>query len=126
MTDEAPRPARRFLHVCYTCADTVPVTKFFVDGLALNQKWPSQKSNLQTLTGLSYPAIERELVALGEIIDSLADLGWTVEPLKLFSGQLTLRAQRDEERLILRYQTTARELSRLAMRILRCMAARWR
>jgi hypothetical protein len=35
-----------------------------VDGLALNQKWPSQKSKLQTLTGPSYTAIERELVAL--------------------------------------------------------------
>jgi hypothetical protein len=44
-----------------------------VDGLALNQKWPSQKSHLQTLTGQSYPAIERELVALGETIDALAD-----------------------------------------------------
>jgi catechol 2,3-dioxygenase-like lactoylglutathione lyase family enzyme len=29
------RPARRFLHVCYCCADTAPVTQFFVDGLQL-------------------------------------------------------------------------------------------
>jgi catechol 2,3-dioxygenase-like lactoylglutathione lyase family enzyme len=27
--------ARRFLHVCYCCADAVPVTDFFVDALAL-------------------------------------------------------------------------------------------
>src|SRR3954451_24260020 len=27
--------ARRFLHVCYCCADAVPVTEFFVDALAL-------------------------------------------------------------------------------------------
>src|SRR2546423_1288428 len=35
MSDEPTRPARRFLHVCYCCADTAPVTKFFVEGLAL-------------------------------------------------------------------------------------------
>ena len=44
-----------------------------VDGLALNQKWLSQKSKLQMLTGPSYAAVERELVALGETIDALAD-----------------------------------------------------
>jgi catechol 2,3-dioxygenase-like lactoylglutathione lyase family enzyme len=33
--DAAPKPARRFLHVCYCCTDTDPVVAFFVDGLAL-------------------------------------------------------------------------------------------
>jgi catechol 2,3-dioxygenase-like lactoylglutathione lyase family enzyme len=35
MSDVALRPARRFLHVCYCCADAEPVTQFFVEGLAL-------------------------------------------------------------------------------------------
>jgi catechol 2,3-dioxygenase-like lactoylglutathione lyase family enzyme len=35
MPDDALRPARRFLHVCYCCSDTAPVTAFFVDHLAL-------------------------------------------------------------------------------------------
>ena len=29
------KPARRFLHVCYCCADTGPVVKFFVEALAM-------------------------------------------------------------------------------------------
>ncbi len=35
MPDEVLRPARRFLHVCYCCADAAPVTAFFVDQLAM-------------------------------------------------------------------------------------------
>ena len=35
MPDEVLRPARRFLHVCYCCADPAPVTAFFVDQLAM-------------------------------------------------------------------------------------------
>lgn len=35
MPDAAVRPARRFLHVCYCCADIGPVTQFFAEGLAL-------------------------------------------------------------------------------------------
>jgi len=33
--DGVLRPARRFLHVCYCCADAAPVTAFFVDQLAM-------------------------------------------------------------------------------------------
>ena len=35
MPDGVLRPARRFLHVCYCCADAEPVTRFFVDSLAM-------------------------------------------------------------------------------------------
>jgi catechol 2,3-dioxygenase-like lactoylglutathione lyase family enzyme len=35
MTDDALKPARRFLHVCYCCADTAPVVAFMVEHLAL-------------------------------------------------------------------------------------------
>ena len=35
MSDDTLRPARRFLHVCYCCADTAPITSFFVEGLAM-------------------------------------------------------------------------------------------
>lgn len=36
MTDASGlRPARRFLHVCYCCEDNEPVTRFFVDSLAM-------------------------------------------------------------------------------------------
>jgi catechol 2,3-dioxygenase-like lactoylglutathione lyase family enzyme len=36
MTDATTiKPARRFLHVCYSCSDVDPVTTFFVDGLAM-------------------------------------------------------------------------------------------
>ncbi len=39
-------PARRFLHVCYCCRDTGPVTAFFVDGLAMRDtmRTPSERS----------------------------------------------------------------------------------
>lgn len=35
MNEDASKPARRFLHVCYCCADTAPVVGFFVDQLAM-------------------------------------------------------------------------------------------
>jgi len=35
MAIDVPRPARRFLHVCYCCADSATVTAFFVDRLAM-------------------------------------------------------------------------------------------
>jgi len=35
--DDAVRPARRFLHVCYCCSDTGPVTQFLVEGLAMRR-----------------------------------------------------------------------------------------
>jgi catechol 2,3-dioxygenase-like lactoylglutathione lyase family enzyme len=31
------RPARRFLHVCYCCRDTAPVTKMFIEGLGMHR-----------------------------------------------------------------------------------------
>src|ERR1700728_1217135 len=31
----APKPGRRFLHVCYCCADTPPVTELLVGSLAM-------------------------------------------------------------------------------------------
>ena len=64
MPDEAPRPARRFLHVCYCCADTVPVTKFFVDGLAL-------RNTMSTPVGPSSGAI---LGLEGEVVGGTAFL----------------------------------------------------
>jgi catechol 2,3-dioxygenase-like lactoylglutathione lyase family enzyme len=33
--DAGGKPARRFLHVCYCCSDTGPVTAFLVEGLAM-------------------------------------------------------------------------------------------
>jgi len=69
-----------------------------VDGLALNQKWPSQKSKLQTLTGPSYTAIERELVALGETIDARTALQFgianRVVPLERLHAEAATIAQR--------------------------------
>jgi hypothetical protein len=35
MPEDALRPARRFLHVCYCCSDASSVTSFFVDHLAM-------------------------------------------------------------------------------------------
>jgi len=35
MPNDALTPARRFLHVCYCCADSTEVTRFFVDNLAM-------------------------------------------------------------------------------------------
>jgi len=35
VNEDASKPARRFLHVCYCCADTAPVVGFFVDQLAM-------------------------------------------------------------------------------------------
>jgi catechol 2,3-dioxygenase-like lactoylglutathione lyase family enzyme len=35
MTADTTGPARRFLHVCYTCGDTEPVSTFFAEHLAL-------------------------------------------------------------------------------------------
>jgi catechol 2,3-dioxygenase-like lactoylglutathione lyase family enzyme len=35
MLHDALAPARRFLHVCYCCADSAEVTRFFVDNLAM-------------------------------------------------------------------------------------------
>jgi hypothetical protein len=44
-----------------------------VDGLDLHEKWPSRTAELQALTGAAFPAIELELRALGEAIDSVSD-----------------------------------------------------
>lgn len=44
------RPARRFLHVCYCCADAAPVAAFFVDHLAL-------RNTMSTTPGRSSGAI---------------------------------------------------------------------
>jgi catechol 2,3-dioxygenase-like lactoylglutathione lyase family enzyme len=47
------KPARRFLHVCYCCEDTVPVTKFFVEQLALcNTMSTPVKRSSGTVLGL--------------------------------------------------------------------------
>src|SRR2546423_6626207 len=62
MSDEPTRPARRFLHVCYCCADTAPVTKFFVEGLAL-------RNTMNTPVGPSSGAI---LGLEGEVVGGAA------------------------------------------------------
>jgi catechol 2,3-dioxygenase-like lactoylglutathione lyase family enzyme len=47
MPDDALKPARRFLHVCYCCSDGEAVTKFFVDNLALRNTMstPTERSS---------------------------------------------------------------------------------
>jgi catechol 2,3-dioxygenase-like lactoylglutathione lyase family enzyme len=47
MPDDALKPARRFLHVCYCCADADPVTKSFVDNLAMRNTMstPAERSS---------------------------------------------------------------------------------
>lgn len=44
-----------------------------VDGLLLHRKWRTVRAQLQALIGTSFPAVERELIALGESIDALGD-----------------------------------------------------
>jgi hypothetical protein len=44
-----------------------------VDGLVLHQRWPAHRTQLETLTGAAFAAIERELKALGETIDAVSD-----------------------------------------------------
>lgn len=58
MPDDAVRPARRFLHVCYCCADTEPVTRFFVDGLALRD---TMRTPVETSSG-AILGLDREVV----------------------------------------------------------------
>ncbi|MCU1344144.1 MAG: lactoylglutathione lyase [Acidimicrobiia bacterium] len=48
--DDSEKPARRFLHICYCCADTEPVVKFLTDGLKL-------KNTMTTTPGRSGGAI---------------------------------------------------------------------
>lgn len=45
--DTSVRPAWRFLHVCYSCADAAPVTDFLAQGLALQLKMstPMERSD---------------------------------------------------------------------------------
>jgi catechol 2,3-dioxygenase-like lactoylglutathione lyase family enzyme len=50
VSDDALRPARRFLHVCYCCADAAAVTAFFVDQL-------SMRNTMSTTPGRSSGAI---------------------------------------------------------------------
>jgi hypothetical protein len=44
-----------------------------VDGLTLHERWPAHRSQLQALTGAAFTVVERELKALGEMIDALGD-----------------------------------------------------
>jgi catechol 2,3-dioxygenase-like lactoylglutathione lyase family enzyme len=60
--DSVTRPARRFLHVCYCCADTEPVKQFFVNALAM-------RNTMSTPEGKSSGAI---LGLPGEILGSAA------------------------------------------------------
>lgn len=49
------RPARRFLHICYCCADDVEVSKFFVDGLKMkNTMRTTDEYGPGTILGLDY------------------------------------------------------------------------
>jgi catechol 2,3-dioxygenase-like lactoylglutathione lyase family enzyme len=49
------RPARRFLHVCYCCADDVEVTTFLVDGLRMkNTMRTTDEYGPGTILGLDY------------------------------------------------------------------------
>ncbi len=59
-----------------------------VDGLLLHQRWPAQISKLQALVGAAYPAIERELTALGESIDSVSDALMAETAYQLVRGNL--------------------------------------
>jgi catechol 2,3-dioxygenase-like lactoylglutathione lyase family enzyme len=47
MTDDATRPARRVLHVCYCCDDLVSATAFFVDNFGMRNFMgtPAEKSD---------------------------------------------------------------------------------
>lgn len=63
-----------------------------VDGLLLHQRWQGLRSQVQSLTGTAYPAIERELVALGASIDAVSD-GLTAETAyQLVRGNLSRMA----------------------------------
>jgi catechol 2,3-dioxygenase-like lactoylglutathione lyase family enzyme len=49
------RPARRFLHICYCCADDVEVADFFVEGLELTQVMrTTDEYGPGTILGLDY------------------------------------------------------------------------
>jgi len=49
------RPARRFLHICYCCADDLEVADFFVDGLRLKQVMrTTDEYGPGTILGLDY------------------------------------------------------------------------
>jgi hypothetical protein len=56
-----------------------------------------------------------EISCLFDTIDALQELGWNVDPLALFGGGLRLNARTSSETLMLRYQTTPKEL-RIASR----------
>jgi hypothetical protein len=53
-----------------------------------------------------------ELLCTFQVIDSLRELGWDTQPLRLFEGSLQLAAHRGEEQLRLWYQTAPRQLHR--------------
>ena len=44
-----------------------------VDGLLLQERWPSRRSEIQAFAGNAFAALERELIALGEAVDAVSD-----------------------------------------------------
>src|SRR4029077_12238463 len=51
-----------------------------------------------------------ELIVLFGGIRALVELGWSIKPLRLFNGKLSLRARQGEKQLLLHYQHVPKDL----------------